>query len=118
MMGWRVCTAIPVQCCALAWPSASRWGQRPRGLAAYAIGVELAGKLGRAFGYRHYRKAGTRPRTVGVFAATATGCAIVWPGCSTALHGVGLAASQMGGLTANFGTMAKSFNAGLAARNP
>lgn len=85
-------------------------------LAAYALGLEVAGKLGRAMGHGHYLRGWHTTATVGVFSATAA-AARLWGldtrGLCTAW---GLAASQAGGLIRNFGTMTKPFHAGHAAR--
>jgi 2-methylcitrate dehydratase PrpD len=86
-------------------------------LAAYAIGVEIAATLGRAFGYRHYLRGWHKTSTVGIFAAAAAAARLLGLDAAALCTAWGLAASQMGGLTANFGTMTKSLNPGLAARN-
>lgn len=85
-------------------------------LAAYAVGLEVAGKLGQAMGHGHYLRGWHTTATVGVFSSTAA-AARLWgldaQGLRTAW---GLAASQVGGLIRNFGTMTKPFHAGHAAR--
>ncbi len=85
-------------------------------LAAYALGLEIAGKLGRAMGHGHYLRGWHSTATIGAFSSTAV-AARLW-GLDTAQLQVawGLAASQMSGLVRNFGTMAKPFHAGHAAR--
>ena len=85
-------------------------------LVAYALGVEVAGKLGRAMGYGHYRAGWHKTSTIGIFAATAAAGWLLRLDASQMAQAFGLAASQLSGLTANFGSMAKSFHAGHAAR--
>ncbi|MGZ8265881.1 MAG: MmgE/PrpD family protein [Burkholderiales bacterium] len=85
-------------------------------LAAYALGLEIAGKLGRAIGHEHYLRGWHSTATIGAFSATAV-AARLWKLDAHALQTAwGLAASQMSGLVRNFGTMAKPFHAGHAAR--
>lgn len=85
-------------------------------LAAYAIGLELAGKLALGLGNGHYLRGWHTTATVGVFSATAV-AGRLWGLDAGALRKAwGLAASQMSGLVRNFGTMTKPFHAGHAAR--
>jgi 2-methylcitrate dehydratase PrpD len=85
-------------------------------LAAYALGLEIAGKLGRAIGPGHYLRGWHATATIGAFSSTAV-AARLWGLNSAQLQTAwGLAASQMSGLVRNFGTMAKPFHAGNAAR--
>lgn len=85
-------------------------------LAAYALGLEVAGKIGRAIGPGHYVQGWHATATVGVFSATAV-AARLWKLDAAALQAAwGLAASQTSGLVRNFGTMTKPFHAGHAAR--
>jgi len=85
-------------------------------LAAYALGLEVAGKLGQAMGHGHYLRGWHTTATIGVFSSTAV-VSRLWgldpPGLCRAW---GLAASQVSGLIRNFGTMTKPFHAGHAAR--
>jgi 2-methylcitrate dehydratase PrpD len=85
-------------------------------LAAYALGLEIAGKLGRAMGHGHYMRGWHTTSTVGTFTATAV-AARLW-GLNTAglQTAWGIAGSQMSGLVRNFGTMTKPFHVGHAAR--
>jgi len=85
-------------------------------LAAYAIGLEVAGKLALCLGNGHYLRGWHTTATAGIFGATAV-AARLWSLDAEALRKAwGLAASQMGGLVRNFGTMTKPFHAGHAAR--
>jgi 2-methylcitrate dehydratase PrpD len=85
-------------------------------LAAYALGLEIAGKLALALGHGHFLRGWHTTATVGVLASTAV-AARLWKLDPAALQRAwGLAASQMSGLVRNFGTMTKPFHAGHAAR--
>lgn len=86
-------------------------------LAAYAIGLEVAGKLGRAFGDGHYLHGWHATATVGVFAAAAAAGRLLGLSVEQLRHALGIAASESSGLVRNFGTMTKPFNAGHAAKN-
>jgi 2-methylcitrate dehydratase PrpD len=85
-------------------------------LAAYAIGLEFGGKIAKCLGHGHYLRGWHTTATVGVLSSAAV-AARLW---GLDVHGLrrawGLAASQMGGLVRNFGTMTKPFHAGNAAR--
>ncbi len=86
-------------------------------LAAFALGLEIAGKVGRALGPGHYVRGWHTTATGGVFSAT-TAAARLWKLDATQLQTAwGLAASQVSGLVRNFGTMTKPFHAGHAARS-
>jgi len=85
-------------------------------LAAYVIGMEIAGKLGRALGHSHYLRGWHSTATVGTLAATAVAARLYGLDAGSLRRAWGLAASQMSGLVRNFGTMTKPFHAGHAAR--
>ncbi|MGE5525433.1 MAG: MmgE/PrpD family protein [Rhodospirillaceae bacterium] len=85
-------------------------------LAAHALGLEIAGKIGRAMGHGHYLRGWHSTATIGAFSCTAA-AARLWKLDVPQLRAAwGLAASQMSGLVRNFGTMTKPFHAGHAAR--
>lgn len=85
-------------------------------LAAFVIGVEVAGKLGRALGHGHYRTGWHPTATVGAFAAAAMVGRLMRLDAGRMASALALAAAQSAGLVRNFGTMAKPFQAGHAAR--
>jgi 2-methylcitrate dehydratase PrpD len=85
-------------------------------LGAYAIGLEVAGKLGRAFGDGHYLHGWHATATVGVFAAAAAAGRLLGLSVEQLRRALGIAASESSGLVRNFGTMTKPFNAGHAAK--
>jgi 2-methylcitrate dehydratase PrpD len=84
--------------------------------AAYAIGLDVAGKLGTAFGSGHYQRGWHSTATAGVFGSTAAAARLLGLDVTQLRHALGLAASQASGLLKNFGTMTKPFHAGHAAR--
>src|SRR5262245_33828786 len=85
-------------------------------LAAYAVGLEVAGKLGVAFGNGHYQRGWHATATTGVFASAAVAARLLKLSVMQLRNALGLAASQAAGLLRNFGTMTKPFHAGHAAR--
>jgi 2-methylcitrate dehydratase PrpD len=86
-------------------------------LGAYAIGLEVAGKLGRALGDGHYLHGWHATGTAGVFAATAAAGRLLGLSVEELRRALGIAASESSGLLRNFGTMTKPFHAGHAAKN-
>lgn len=86
-------------------------------LAAYALGLEIAGKIGRAFGPGHLERGWHPTATVGTFAATAAAARLSGLDADGLRRAWGLAATQMSGLMRNFGTMTKPLHAGHAARS-
>lgn len=85
-------------------------------LTAYALGSEIAGKLGKAIGNGHYMRGWHSTATIGVFAATAVACRLLGLDAAGLRCAWGIAAAQSAGLVRNFGTMTKPFQAGHAAR--
>jgi 2-methylcitrate dehydratase PrpD len=85
-------------------------------LAAYVVGLEVAGKIGRAFGPDHLQRGWHPTATVGIFGATTVAARLAGLDAERLQRAWGIAASQMGGLVRNFGTMTKPFHAGHAAR--
>jgi 2-methylcitrate dehydratase PrpD len=85
-------------------------------LAAYALGLEIAGKLGRALGTGHYMRGWHATSTVGTFSSAAV-AGRLWNLSGAEMRtAFGIAGSQSSGLVRNFGTMTKPFHAGRAAR--
>src|SRR5262245_18444746 len=85
-------------------------------LAAYAVGLEVGGKLGVALGNGHYQRGWHATATTGVFASAAVAARLLGLDVAQLRNALGLAASQAAGLLRNFGTMTKPFHAGHAAR--
>ena len=86
-------------------------------LDAYAVAVEMGGKLGLAMGYGHYGQGWHPTATIGIYGATAAAARLLGLDASQLCHAWGVAASQASGLISNFGTMTKPFHAGHAARS-
>lgn len=86
-------------------------------LRAYVVGYEVWAELISRDTDLHHRK-GWHPTAVfGVVAVAAAVAALRRLDAGRTGHALGLAASMAGGLTANFGSMAKPFHAGQAAAN-
>ncbi|MEI7785939.1 MAG: MmgE/PrpD family protein [Betaproteobacteria bacterium] len=83
---------------------------------AYAIGVEIIGKFGRAANPQHYEHGWHSTATMGVIGAAAASAKLMGLNPQQTAMALGLAASQASGVRRNFGTMTKPFHAGNAAR--
>jgi 2-methylcitrate dehydratase PrpD len=86
-------------------------------LAAYVIGFEIEGRLGRLMNPRHYERGWHCTSTIGSIGAAAAAARLLGLDARAAAHAVAIAASEASGLKENFGTMVKPLHAGLAARN-
>ena len=84
-------------------------------LCAYIAGVEVCARLRVVIGDQHYRQGWHITSTLGVFGAVAAAGWLLRLDTEQFGRAVGLAASQVGGVHANFGTMTKPFHAGFAA---
>ncbi len=96
---------------------AGRGASGREALAAYVLGVEVFGKLGRALNTAHYKHGWHATGTFGTLAAAVVAGALLRLPPERFRHAIGIAASSASGLRANFGTMTKPLHAGLAARN-
>ncbi|HEY0212082.1 MAG TPA: MmgE/PrpD family protein [Paenirhodobacter sp.] len=85
-------------------------------LAAYVIGVEVAARVGRAIGSRHYEAGFHATSTVGPIAAAAAVARFLRLDGATTATALGIAATQGCGLRAEFGSETKPLHAGFAAR--
>ncbi|MFT4268224.1 MAG: MmgE/PrpD family protein, partial [Xenophilus sp.] len=86
-------------------------------LAAYAVGVEVAAKLGRTVNDRHSQLGWHTTCTLGAVGAAAACANLLRLDARRTAHALGIAASTAGGLRVNFGTMTKALHAGLAAQH-
>jgi 2-methylcitrate dehydratase PrpD len=84
-------------------------------LCAYVAGVEVCARLRVVIGDEHYRNGWHITSTLGIFGAVAAAGTLLRLNTDQFGRAIGLAASQVGGVHANFGTMAKPFHAGFAA---
>ena len=85
-------------------------------LDAYAIGLEVAGRVGRAVGASHAAHGFHSTSTLGVLGATAASARLLELDRTQTATALGIAASSAAGLRLNFGYMAKPLHAGNAAR--
>src|SRR5207302_8049801 len=84
-------------------------------LAAFVGGFETASRLGSGLGEAVTARGWHSTGVFGRLGAAAAGAALLRLDAERALHALGAAATQTGGLTGPFGTMAKPFHAGKAA---
>lgn len=84
---------------------------------AYAIGVEVAIKLGVGIGIDHYERGFHGTATLGTLGAVAAIARSRRLDPALTRQALGIAASMAGGVQANFGSMVKPLHTGLAARN-
>ena len=85
-------------------------------LTAYAIGTELIMRLGEAISMSHYARGFHSTATLGTIGAAAAVARLLGLDPEKAGHALGLSVSGASGYTVQFGTHAKSMQAGLAAR--
>src|SRR5246127_3164669 len=81
---------------------------------AYVVGLEICCKLGRALDLTHYSRGWHMTATMGTIGATAACGHLLRLDAERITHAIGLALAQAGGTRENFGTDAKSFQAGQA----
>jgi 2-methylcitrate dehydratase PrpD len=86
-------------------------------LAAALAGYETGCRVGHWLGRGHYRAGFHMTATAGCFGATFAAGKLLDLDAGQMRHAVGLAAGRAAGLKAQFGTMGKPANAGLAAAN-
>ncbi|KGQ13526.1 Uncharacterized protein yxeQ [Beauveria bassiana D1-5] len=84
---------------------------------AYAIGVEVAGRLGLAVTQKHYTLGYHNTASLGALAATAALARFTGATAEQTAIALGIAATQASGLRAQFGSAVKPLHAGLAAEN-
>jgi len=83
---------------------------------AAAVGVEASIMVGVWLGRGHYQIGYHQTATAGAFGATLAVARMLGLDAGQMRHALGLCASMASGIKAQFGTMAKPLNAGLAAR--
>ncbi|MHA1109316.1 MAG: MmgE/PrpD family protein [Alphaproteobacteria bacterium] len=82
---------------------------------AFHIGVEVSCKLSHAMGARHYEGGFHTTGTLNVFGAAAASSRLHRLNAEEACHALACAASQAGGVRANFGAMVEQLHTGFAA---
>lgn len=101
------------------WPALVAYGEATgasceRMLLAYTAGFELICKLSKAIADPHYAKGWHTTATIGLLGTTAGLAHLMGLGRDGIVGALGLAVAQCGGTLENFGSMAKSFQAGQA----
>jgi 2-methylcitrate dehydratase PrpD len=86
-------------------------------IGAYLAGYEVWSDLIGRERHLHHTKGWHPTGIMGTLAAAAAGAKLRRLDAERASHAIGLAAAMAAGLTANFGSMAKAFQAGRAAQN-
>ncbi|MDP9461824.1 MAG: MmgE/PrpD family protein [Actinomycetota bacterium] len=80
--------------------------------AAYDVGFEVICRLAKAFAFDHYARGWHSTTTIGLLGATAAVAHLSGLARDSVRDALGLAVAQAAGTRQNFGTMAKSFQAG------
>ena len=86
-------------------------------LHAFILGVEVECRIGNAVSPGHYARGWHITGTCGVFGAAAAAGKLLHLDARQMTWALGLAAAQSAGLVEMFGSMAKSLNIGIAAKN-
>jgi 2-methylcitrate dehydratase PrpD len=84
--------------------------------AAYVVGFEVMGRIGEAIGDEHYAKGWHATASIGLLGTTAACASLLRLPARATADAIGLAVAQAAGCRENFGTDAKSFQAGHANR--
>lgn len=79
------------------------------------VGMELSVRVGLFLGRGHYQTGFHQTATAGAFGAAAAAGRLAGLNGEQMAHAIGLCATRAAGLKAQFGTMGKPYNAGLAA---
>lgn len=80
----------------------------------YVCGFEVICKLSKAMAVRHYARGWHSTSSIGTIGAAVACARLLQLDAAQTVHAIGLAVSQAAGSRANFGTHAKSFQAGHA----
>src|SRR5438552_3930841 len=105
----------PVASALFAYASANRVGG-PQFLHAFLMGFEVESRVGNAVYPAHYDAGWHITATSGVFGAAAAVGKLMQLSTPQMIWAMGLAATQASGIREMFGSMAKYFHAGHAAR--
>jgi 2-methylcitrate dehydratase PrpD len=84
---------------------------------AYALGIEVGGKIGLGITNEHYQRGFHATGTLALFSAVTALAKLRGLDVATTRQAFGIAASMAGGLRRNFGTMTKPLHTGIAARS-
>jgi 2-methylcitrate dehydratase PrpD len=107
---------------AVLWPALLAIGEKCNAtgrdaIAAYVLGLEVFGKLGRTLNTQHYRNGWHATSTFGSIAAAVACARLLGLDAPRIMNAIGIGASAASGFRVNFGTMTKPLHAGYAARN-
>lgn len=105
----------PVAPALLALAETRRIGGRDL-LHAFALGVDVEGRIGNAVSPAHYDRGWHITATCGVFGATAAAGKLLGLDPQRMVYALGIGSAQSSGLVETLGTMAKSVGVGAAAR--
>ena len=86
-------------------------------VAAYVIGIEIEGKIGRATITSHPERGWHTTLTLGTLGATAAAANLLRMPEDQIRNALGIAVSMCSGVRVNFGTQTKPLHAGIAAQN-
>lgn len=86
-------------------------------IAAFLVGAEGAIRVGLALGQAHYDLGFHQTATAGAFGATMAAARLLGLDAAQTRNALGLCATRASGVKAQFGTMGKPYNAGVAAAN-
>lgn len=83
-------------------------------IAAYVVGVEVAGSIGRCLNLTHYERGWHPTATLGIFGAAAAAARLLGADAGTTVRALAIAASMSSGIKGNFGTFMKPGQVGFA----
>ena len=86
-------------------------------ITAFLLGAEGAIRVGMTLGRAHYNHGFHQTATAGAFGATLAAGRLLGLDSLQMRHALGLCATRASGLTSQFGSMGKPYNAGIAAAN-
>lgn len=86
-------------------------------ITAFLLGAEGAIRVGMTLGRAHYNHGFHQTATAGAFGATLAAGRLLGLDDGQMRHALGLCATRASGLTSQFGSMGKPYNAGIAASN-
>ena len=86
-------------------------------ITAFLLGAEGAIRVGMALGRAHYNHGFHQTATAGAFGATLAAGRLLGLDSLQMHHALGLCATRASGLTSQFGSMGKPYNAGISAAN-
>jgi 2-methylcitrate dehydratase PrpD len=104
---------LPALCASLEWRRTSGANL----IEAYALGIEVGGKIGLGITVGHYHRGFHGTGTLGIFSALGALANLHRLDIDTTRTAFGIASSMASGLQRNFGTMTKPLHTGWAARS-